>query len=231
MKSLSQGQLIFDLAHKVSFDSEDFLVVPGNQQAVAWFERWPQWSAPGLILYGPEGAGKSHLARIWQRRSQAYLATVEEMVKGLMTDRIKPAMSYLIEDIDQLTGVQNERAFLHFYNWIAENRGYIAMTARRAVSKWPLTVPDLTSRLKALPQISIEPPNDEMLGLVLVKLFSDRQLRIGEDILNYILPRIERTPRAAAKLVDTLDRVSLETGRPITVPLVRAVMAKTSSDN
>ncbi len=231
MKSDSQGQFIFDLAHKVSFAPEDFLVVPGNTQAVAWFERWPQWPGSGLILCGPEGAGKSHLASIWQRRSQARLLTPTEITSdpGLVA-KIKPATSYLIENIEQIKGAQGERLFLHFYNWVVEHRGSMVMTARVSVSDWALSLPDLTSRLKALPQVTIAPPDDDMLGLVLMKLFSDRQLRVNEEVLNYILPRIERTPRAAAQVVDALDRASLQIGRRITVPLVRETLTKVIKD-
>lgn len=223
----TQGQFIFDLTHKVSFAPEDFLVVPGNNQAVAWLERWPQWPGSGLILCGPEGAGKSHLASIWQRRSQARLLTPTEIMDDPdLVTKIKPATSYLIENAEQIKGAQGERIFLHFYNWVVEHRGSIVMTARVPVSEWPLILPDLTSRLKALPQASIAPPDDEMLGLVLMKLFSDRQLRVNEEVLNYILPRIERTPRAAAQVVAALDRASLQIGRRITVPLVRETLAK-----
>lgn len=231
MKPASQGQFIFDLAHKVSFAPEDFLVVPGNNQAVAWFERWPQWPGSGLILYGPEGAGKSHLASIWQRRSQARLLTPAEIMGdlGLMT-KIKPATSYLIENAEQIEGMQGERMLLHFYNWVVEHRGCMVMTARAPVSGWSLSLPDLTSRLKALPQVAIAPPDDEMLGLVLMKLFSDRQLRVSEEVLNYILPRIERTPRAAAQVVDALDRASLQISRRITIPLAREILAEILKD-
>ncbi len=231
MKPASQGQFIFDLAHKVSFAPEDFLVVSGNSQAVAWLERWPQWPGSGLILYGPEGAGKSHLASIWQRRSQARLLTPTDIMgdRGLMT-KIKPATSYLVENAEQIEGTQGERMLLHFYNWVVEHRGSMVMTAREPVAAWPLSLADLTSRLKALPQVTIAPPDDEMLGLVLMKLFSDRQLRVNEEILNYILPRIERTPRAAAQVVDALDRASLQIGRRITVPLVREILAKILKD-
>lgn len=226
MKIASQGQFIFDLAHKVSFAPEDFLVVPGNSQAVAWFERWPQWPGSGLILSGPEGAGKSHLASIWQRRSQAHLLNPAEITGDPdLVAKIKPATSYLIENAEHIEGAQGERMLLHFYNWVVEHRGSIVMIARISVSDWPLSLPDLTSRLKSLPQATIAPPDDEMLRLVLVKLFSDRQLRVNEEVLNYILPRIERTPRAAAQLVDVLDRASLQIGRRITVPLVREALA------
>ncbi len=231
MKTASQGQFIFDLAHKVSFAPEDFLVASGNNQAVAWLERWPQWPGSGLILYGPEGAGKSHLASIWQRRSQAHLLTSTEIMddQGLMA-KIKPATSYLIENAEQIKGTQGERMLLHFYNWVVEHRGSMVMTARVPVSSWPLSLPDLTSRLKALSQVNIAPPDDEMLGIVLMKLFSDRQLRVNEEVLTYILPRIERTPRAAAQVVDALDRASLQIGRRITVPLAREILTEILKD-
>lgn len=231
MKPASQGQFVFDLAHKVSFAPEDFLVVPGNTQAVAWLERWPQWPGSGLILCGPEGAGKSHLVSIWQQRSQARSLTPAEIMKDReLAGKIKRATSYLIEDADQIEGAQGERMLLHFYNWVVEHRGSVVMTARTPLADWRLNLPDLSSRLKALPQVSIAPPDDEMLALVLVKLFSDRQLRVSEEVLTYILPRIERTPRAAAQVVDALDRASLQVGRRITVSLVREVLVKKSKD-
>ncbi|MSP89263.1 MAG: DNA replication protein [Alphaproteobacteria bacterium] len=218
---MSANQLLLALGHRAARAREDFLVADSNAAAVAWVDRWPDWPGPGLALYGAAGCGKSHLAHVFAARSDARVVGPEAIqsaaVPGLLTDRT----AWAIDDADRNC---DERGLLHFLNAIAEQRGHVLLTARAAPARWAVALPDLASRLAAMPAVAIAPPNDALLAAVLVKLFADRQLMIGVDVIDYLTGRIERSFAAASAMVERLDRAALAERRAVTVPLVRRVL-------
>ena len=120
--------------------------------------------------------------------------------------------------------VEDEEALLHLFNTAREGRGSILLTGNTPVSAWPLSLPDLKSRLQAAPNVRLAPPDDALLAAVLVKLFSDRQLEVEPSVLKYLLARMDRSFAAAGELVRRLDNASLAARRRITVPLARRVI-------
>ena len=195
--------------------------MPGecNREALAWLARWPAWPGPALILHGPPGSGKSHLARIWSTRTgarwleHASLATVDPNGHG----------AWVLEDVEP---VIDETALLSFYNRLREGGGHLLLTARRPVGAWTLLLPDLASRLRAAPGVAIGTPDDALLGAVLLKLFADRQLVVSEALIEYLVRHMERSFGAAQAVVAGLDSMSLRLRRPITVALARALLER-----
>jgi chromosomal replication initiation ATPase DnaA len=212
---VSAPQFVLDLGHCPALGAEDFLVAPCNAAAVAWIDRWPDWPTPALVIHGPRGAGKSHLANVWRGRSGA-----RPFAAGQEPDRAATA-PVLIEDADQRA---DEEALLHLYNLVAANRTTLLITAHQPPARWSIALPDLRSRLVAAPAVAIEPPDDALLGAVLAKQFRDRQLAVAEGVIQYAVARMERTFGAARALVDALDRAALAEQRAITVPLARRVL-------
>ncbi len=217
-------QLTFDLGHRPAMGMADFLLAESNQEAVAWLDRWPGWPGSALAIHGPGGCGKTHLTRVWAARSGAMLLEADALVRADLAGlpAIRPAV--VLDDADRISGAAAEEMLLHLYNLIAESDGYLLLTGARAPARWLLSLPDLTSRLKAIPAIAVGDPDDPLLAAVLVKLFADRQLAVGEDVIAYLLPRMERSFSAARKLAAAIDEASLSQRRPVTVPLARTVL-------
>ena len=214
-------QSTFDWGVRPALGREDFLVAPCNEAAVAWLDRWPDWPGPALVIHGPPGSGKSHLAEVWRRRSGA------EAIHAVALDQAEAGGGHLAAGlvIDGVAGPPDERALLHAYNSVAERNGHLLLTALSPPARWPITLPDLVSRLRVAPAVAIGLPDDALLAALMLKLFADRQIAVAPEVPAYVVPRIERTFEAVARLVERLDRAALARGRPVTVPLVRTVLA------
>jgi len=220
-------QLAFDFGHRSSLGGEDFIVAPCNADAVAWIDAWPNWPAPALILHGPPGGGKSHLGSVWRARAGAIEIAASSVNAADIDGALGAAKAVLLESAD--VHVEHEafaRGLFHLYNMLAERRGHLLLTARRPVQQWPLALADLRSRLQAAPAAAIELPDENLTAALLVKLFADRQLKVGEELLNYLLARMERSFDAARRLVAALDAAALDAKRNVSVPLAGEVLAR-----
>lgn len=214
-------QLTLDLGHRPALGREDFLVAPCNETAVGWIDLWPGWPSHALVLYGPPACGKTHLALVWQARAGAKRLEAARIAADDAAWTRDDAPAYVVEDVP---AVADERAFLHLYNAVGERGGHLLLTARQAPALWRLGLPDLVSRLRAIPAVALGAPDDAVLGAVMVKLFADRQLEVGEDVLAYLLARIERSFAGAHAIVAALDTLALAERRAITIPLARRAL-------
>ena len=217
----STRQLIFDFPKRPALGESDFLVSDCNRTAVAWVDRWPNWPGPALAVYGPEGSGKTHLTHVWARRSGAGILSRDEVAGQIAQQIVGDSGSCVLDDAE---GAVDEETLLHLYNYLAEIGGTLLLAARRPPAQWGLVLADLASRLATVPAVGISLPDDELLGALLVKHFHDRQLKVDDDVLVYLLPRMERSFAAAEAVVEALDRLGLSEGRAVTVPLARKVL-------
>jgi chromosomal replication initiation ATPase DnaA len=214
-------QLAFDLPHRAASGANDFLVAGPNEAAVAWLDRWPDWPGPGLALHGPQGCGKTHLLRVWQARSGARLMRPADLASVDLAAFAGAPAAVALDDCDENLP---EQRLLHLYNLLAAAGRHLLLAGREPPARWRLTLPDLSSRLGALPAVAIAGPDDRLLAGILVKLFSDRQLRIEAPVVDYLLPRMERSFAAADRLVSRLDATALALGRGVTVALARRAL-------
>lgn len=219
-------QLALALDHAANLTRDDFLPGPSNENALALLDRWPDWPARVLALVGPEGSGKSHLASIWATQSGARFMSARALTVDALPEALATGALVLEdcspEDLD-------ERALFHLLNLVREHEGWLLLTTRAAPTSWTVALPDLTSRLRAMPVISLAMPDEALLRAVMVKLFADRQLAVDEALIAYLLPRIGRSFAAARDAVDTLDREALQRGRPVNRTLAAELYRKASS--
>lgn len=220
------AQLPLDLGHRPALDREDFLVAGNNQAAVAWIDRWPEWPSPVIALYGPAGCGKTHLCQVWRKRSGAVQIDAAGLAAAEPPALLGEAKACVIDGIEAaLTGNRDlQQRLFHLHNMMVERRGYLLLAGRLAPARWACELADLQSRLSAAMAIEVGAPDDVLIEAVLVKLFADRQLKVGPEVIRYLLPRMERSFAAARALVATADRESLAARREITIPLLRGVL-------
>lgn len=215
-------QLAFELGFRPASGREDFLVAPSNETAVALIDVWPDWPGPAAALSGPPGSGKTHLAEVWRAASGA--ARIEaSALAGADLPTLVAARALIVEDVGDLDDA-GERALFHLLNLVKEEGAFLLLTACEAPARLDVRLPDLASRLRALPHAELGAPDDALLSGVLVKLFDDRQLRVTEPLIAYLAARIERSIAVARDVVEALDRASLSGRRPITVPLAAEVL-------
>jgi len=214
-------QLAFDLSLDPRFGREDFLVSPSNERAYALIERWPDWPDVILLLVGPRGSGKSHLAAIWAANAHAWTVDAFE-VSGPRVPHLVSNGALVIEDADGPD--RDEAALFHLLNLARERGASVLLTAAAPPDRWDLRTPDLISRLRLAPSASLDPPDDALLRAVLVKLFVDRQLVVDTTVVDYVALRIERSLARAAEVVAALDREALSRGRRITRPMAAEVL-------
>lgn len=196
----------------------DFAVSTSNAAALGFVEGWRDWPDNRLCLVGPEGSGKTHLAMIWAQETDAVFVQASDVdARG-----ISNSGRVIFEDCDRrLQSPDQEHALFHLLNILREEGGSILMTARTPPARWGTALPDLASRLTATAVARVEPPDDDLLEMLVVKLFSDRDIVVKEGLVTYISRRIERNAAAVENAVAALDAKSLETGAPISTRMAK----------
>lgn len=205
-------QLVFELPHRAAQGIEDFFVGSTNAAAVEWIDRWPDWPAPAAALIGDEGAGKTHLAQVWMRRSGGALVEARAISEADAAT-LHRRRALVVDNLDR--GLADERALFHLLNLAREENLSMLLTSRQPPGTLEIALPDLRSRLRALPAIHIEPPDERLIKVVLVKLLADRQLVVEPHVLSYLALNLERSMAAVARLVALLDGMSLALQRRV----------------
>lgn len=209
------------LSYRTATGIENFAVSPANELAVAYLDHWPDWPAHALLIVGPEKSGKSHLGAVFASRTGGRVLTAGQLhsrlrVPTLVIDSVGP-------------GVDEEGLF-HLINWTREQQIGLVLLSRMHVRAWGLNIPDLSSRLLALPTAEISQPDDALVAALLVKQFRDRGLDVPPDVIDFLLPRLERDYSRIHAVVEAVDVTALEQRRPVTVPLVRQVISAVQTE-
>jgi chromosomal replication initiation ATPase DnaA len=214
------SQLILDLAQRPALGAEDFLISQSNRAASEIVDRWPDWPHWSVVVVAPPGAGKTHLGNVWRLRSGA-----SAFVANALSERDVAHVrgSLLVEDLH--AGIGDERALFHLLNLVREHKLSILLTSRLAPGDLDVALPDLRSRLRALPVVAISPPDEVLLKAVLVKHFVDRQLAVEPHVINHIALHMEQSMEAAAAIVAEIDKRALASHRKVTRALASEALA------
>ncbi len=218
------GQLAFDLPVRAALGRENFFVSPSNALALAALEVWRDWPGGRMLLIGPAGAGKTHLAHVWAAETRAQIVAAASLADTDLP-ALAEAGAVVVEDADRIGGqMADETALFHLHNLIGAQGGALLVAAAHPVRDWSLTLPDLHSRMQAFAVTRLDPPDDALLSAVLVKLFADRQITVAPALIPYLAQRMDRSFAAARDLVARLDALALAQGRPVTRALAAALL-------
>jgi chromosomal replication initiation ATPase DnaA len=214
-------QLAFALPHAESLSRDNFLEGPANAAGLALVESWPDWPNRVMLLVGPEGSGKSHLAAIWAeqagaRSTSAHALTPAEVPGELATGAL------VVEDLR--SAEFDERALFHLLNLAREDAASVLITARAPAASLEIELRDLRSRLRAIPTVTLLPPDDQLFRSLIIKFCADRQMSVDETVVSFLVTRIERSFVAARQAVEHLDSEALRLGRPVTRALAAELL-------
>jgi chromosomal replication initiation ATPase DnaA len=214
-------QLAFVLPHAESLTRDNFLEGPANEAGLALIDRWPEWPNRIMLLVGPEGSGKSHLAAIWAEQAGARSISAHALTATAVPGALATG-ALVVEDLKSPD--VDERALFHLMNLAHEEEAFVLITARRPASALQFELRDLRSRLRAVPTVSLLPPDDQLFRALIVKFCADRQLAVDETVVSYLATRIERSYAAVRQAVELLDSEALRLGRPVTRALAAELL-------
>lgn len=219
-------QLTFDLPVRESRSRGDFFVSDANALALARLEDLTLWPNRKLVLVGPEGAGKTHLAHVWADANNAKLLTPDALgtldIPGI--DR-----AVILDNADDLTSNQEEAVF-HLHNHLGAIALPFLLVSRTPPARWTLSLPDLKSRMAATDSVRIDGPDDALLSAVMVKQFADRQVAVPPNVIAWLVAHIDRSFAEAQRMVEAIDKAALAEGRAVTRPLAQRVVASLSGE-
>jgi chromosomal replication initiation ATPase DnaA len=216
-------QLAFALPHAESLTRDNFLEGPANAAALALVDAWPEWPNRTMLLVGPESSGKSHLAAIWAEQSGARATSAQALAAAEVPAELSTG-ALVVEDLR--AGAFDERALFHLLNLAREDEAYILITARQPPAAFEIELRDLRSRLRAIPVVSVLPPDDHLFRALIVKFCADRQLAVDEQVVGYLATRLERSYAAVRQAVELLDTEGLRLGRPVTRSLAAELLGR-----
>jgi chromosomal replication initiation ATPase DnaA len=215
------GQLLLDLAQRPALGAEDFLISSANRAAASAIDQWPHWPQASMLVVAPPRAGKTHLGNVWRLKSGATRLSANALRED---DIAFSGGALLVEDLH--AGIANERVLFHLLNLVRERKLSMLLTSRISAGELKVELPDLRSRLRALPIVAIANPDEALLKAVLVKQFADRQLTVEPHVVSHIALHMEQSMQAAATIVAEIDRTAMSTHRKVTRALAAEVLAR-----
>jgi chromosomal replication initiation ATPase DnaA len=214
-------QLAFALPHAESLTRDNFLEGPANAAGLALIDAWPEWPNRMMLLVGPEGSGKSHLAAIWAEQAGARSISAHALTAAAVPGALATG-ALVVEDLKPSD--VDERALFHLMNLAREDEAFVLITAREPPSAFEVELRDLRSRLRAVPAVTLLAPDDQLFRALIVKFCADRQMAIDETVVSYLATRIERSYAAVRQAVELLDTEALRLGRPVTRALAAELL-------
>ncbi len=220
-------QLTLDLITPPAFSRADFLPSAANEAALSALEAPRDWPQGRMLLIGPEGSGKSHMAAFWAAENGARKVAAAGLSPESADHLATEGGALVVEDADHSGFAAGaEQALFHLWNLCGARNCLLLMTARTAPRDWGLLLPDLRSRMDAVAQVRLGPPDEALLAAVLVKLFADRQLTVSAGLIDWLVLRMDRDMGLARRLVSGMDRMALARKGPVTRKIAADLLDK-----
>ncbi len=221
------AQLALPLQSAGATGRKDFIVAATNSQVIAFIDSWPDWAVPVVAIYGPSGSGKSHIASIWRHLSGAPIVEASRLADSIAG--LGALAPLIVEDVDRASHEELCARALFRVLEAASPRAPVLLTGRQPPGEWPSALPDLRSRFAAAASFPIWAPDDALLATIAHKLFADCQLTVPDAVVECMLRSLERSPAAIRDFVMLLDRSALAKSKPVTLALVRELLATIKS--
>jgi chromosomal replication initiation ATPase DnaA len=219
-------QLVLDLPFRAAMGRDEFFVTAANAAAVAGIDSWEGWPGGKMLLVGPEGSGKTHLAHVFAAQTDARILEAADLPDA-DPSALADAPALVVEDADRIAGdARAEEALFHLHNAAADRGAALLITAITPPQRWGLALPDLQSRMQQAGLLTLSAPDDALIGAVLVKLATDRQLALTPALVGYILPRIDRSLGFVQGFVTALDAEALAAKQRPGTRHVKAVLER-----
>ncbi len=217
---MSPSQLIFDISLQAKYNPEDFMVSKSNNEAFDYISSWPKWVDMGVFLYGPAACGKTHLAHVWAHENQAVFIKAADLPT---VDVAQTPLYIVVEDIQKLTPKSSESLF-HLYNYLYQKKGNLIVTSDTPLANLTLSLKDLKSRLSRLVSLQMKSPDEDLMRLFILKLFSDLQVTVLDNEINYLASHLNRDFKYVFHFIKTLNNRSIAEKRKITIPFIKLVL-------
>lgn len=217
-------QLSFDLPARTALGREDFFVAPSNAMAIALLDGWTMWPGGKLIITGPEGSGKTHLAHVWAGATRARIVPATAVTEDAIPQLCNGPL--VLEDVQSTAkDIEQQKRLFHLHNLILAEQNPLLITGVGAPSHWRFSLPDLQSRLEGTQNAQLDPPDDALLAAILAKLFNDRGILPKPDVIPYLIGRMDRSFAAARTIVEHLDHVAMTEKKNLSRQFVARVLS------
>ena len=214
------NQLIFKFPTKKIYLKEDFYVSKSNEEAYNFISRWPKWIKKIVNIFGPPGSGKTHVSSILKNKT-SYLHIDAKHLDDNIFFQFKSKEALIIENFNEKT---SEKLMFSLWNIVLQDNKYLLITSHKPINTYKFNLPDLKSRINSCIRIGIRLPDDDLIGVMLAKNFSDRQVTVEKKHIDYIIKRIDRSYEKISQFISILDKSSLKKGAPFSLKLIKEVL-------
>ena len=214
------NQLILKFPSKNLYLKEDYYVSTSNKEAYDFVNSWPKWPKKIVNIFGPNGSGKTHTASLLKNKT-TILKIQSSEINDEIFSKFKTKEALILEDFDEKI---SESLFFSLWNKILQDNKYLLITSKQPITNYKFKLEDLNSRINSCIRIGIKLPSDNLIAVILSKNFSDKQISVKKNQIDYILKRIDRSYEKISKFISILDKYSLKKDSPVILKLIKEVL-------
>ena len=217
-------QLYFEMPNKSALGIEDYMITDSNNFAFDLIIKMVKGEINFGLISGPPYSGKTHLSKILVKNTINYKSLYIDRDYQNILDKFESSDILILENIDKVKYDKSEQDLFHIINLVKESNKKLLMTSRKSISEIDLSLEDLKSRLNSIIEAKIKEPDDQLMKLILIKIFNDKQLKINPNVIDFLMSRLVRSYESINLFIDKIDKFSLERGKNITIPLINDLL-------